>query len=185
MINEAPGSMDIFLPFGERDDWTVTSGGQVIVVRGSSYSVEWYSVNGSSRRSAPITDERVTVTEAEKDAWWKEAQRDSIVVVDCRSKPCKPTNVVRPALPTEWPTVKNPFEYFSLHLTPNGDLWVKRSGSARDTSVCYDVVSQKADIRQVLLPLGRTVMALSATHAYAVAEDEDGLQLIEEYRLPR
>jgi len=177
--------MDGFIPFGERDDWTVTDRGQVVIVRGLEYKAEWLGGDGAVRHSVPISSARVDVTAEEKEAWWRAAQTDSIVMMDCRSRPCKPVNVFRAARPTEWPKVKSPFEYLSLRVDPNGDLWIRRTGAIHDSHVCYDVVSETGGVRHVLLPLERTVMAFGPGAVFARAEDPDGLQFVEEYRFPR
>lgn len=183
MVAETPGAFGLGVPFGEQDDWTLDPAGLVAVVRATPYRVEWYRGAERVDISPVITDLRVAVTEADKEAWWDRMRQDSIILLDCRREPCVATAVHRPVRPTEWPRTKNPFEPGLLVLSATGGLWISRAGSAADTRTVYDVVTRGVGVQQVVLSPGRRVEHVGERFAYVSYEDEDGLRHLVRYRL--
>lgn len=183
-VTTSPGYNDIYQPFGERDDWAVSPSGLVAVVRGTSYVVEWYGLVGGRSGTTVLTAAKVPVTQAEKDAWWSRSRHDSIIDLDCRSEPCRPVGVHKAAMPTDWPPLKNPFDYQSLVFAPDSALWIRRAAPVDADYTCYDVVRPRRSPRQVRLPGNRKVLAVGGGWIFAVAQDEDDLQFIELYAHP-
>lgn len=184
-FTSVPGFLDLYQPFGQRDDWAATTNGGVAIVRGTPYSVEWISATGKRLATTPLPAPDVPIRQAEKDDWWARSRHDSIIDLDCSVRPCRPTGVHKAAMPTDWPARKNPFDYQTLVPGPEGELWIRRAAPIDAAVTCYDVVQPTGRHRTVTFPAGRRVLIAAADWLFVLGQDEDDLQFVELYRDPR
>ena len=82
----------------------------------------------------------------------------------------------------EWPSAKAAFTSGGVRVTPEGDMWVRRSVSAGD-EVLFDVFGPDAKLKaRVFLPAGRRIVGFGEATVYVIATDEFDLQYLEQYR---
>lgn len=174
-------------PFAAADDWVVTPDGRVAVARTGDYHVEWYG-GAAPVRGAPVRYERLKVGAGDKQVFMSAMRntRNRITVTDGGSGPSGGTPP-RPPEPSagdfDWPEYFPPFPARSLRLAPEGQLWLPRATSARDSTPVYDLFDATGKhTGRVTLPLGRRLVGLGKGVLYATRTDEDGLQWLERYR---
>lgn len=177
-------------PFAETDDWAVLADGRVAIARVGNFHMELAGA-GAPVSGAQVPYERLKVGAADKDAYLAtmRSSRNRITVTAgggggggaSSSRQQSPPEVT--AADFDWPEYKPPFAARGLQATPEGDLWLVRSTSARDSTPVVDVFNgQGVRTGRVTLPLGRRVVGVGRGVVYAVRTDEDGLQWLERYR---
>jgi hypothetical protein len=179
--------------FGPVDNWAVGLDGRVAIVRSGDYHVEWLEPNGRVVRGAPVRTERIPVTMAERLAYVRAFLENSVVSgrgADGGMSPI-PAEMRTAERMREMATrntfaeFKPPFTDAALHIAPDGTLWVERSVKVGDPAR-WDVFDTAArHIARVTLHAGRTLGGLGRQALYLVATDEDGVQRLERYALPR
>ncbi len=175
--------------FATQDAWTVLSSGALAIVRGAPWHVEVHQ-SGGIVRGAPVTAATRPVTRDDKRRFVREFSAGAP-----QSGRGPNGGMGRAPLPdaaaverfvetTEWATSFPPFDAGAVHATADGALWVGRPeipGEPRR----YEVFNARgAHLRQVVLPLGRRVVAVGRRGVYVVTDDDSGMQAIERYRLP-
>lgn len=84
----------------------------------------------------------------------------------------------------EWAERFPPFDAARVVAAPDGRIWVGAPVRPREPAR-YDLFDgQGRRVRQVEFRPGRRVASVGTRGVYAVAEDADGVQTIERYRLP-
>ncbi|MEO7360974.1 MAG: hypothetical protein ABI120_11630 [Gemmatimonadaceae bacterium] len=147
--------------FAAVDDWSTGSSGRIAIIHALPYRVEWVETNGkrATGRAVPIT--RVPVTDLDRKL----------------NEPKGPPYV------RHYAKLKSPFVSDAAVVDDQDNVWVPRSEAAQFTNRRWDVFSSTGKLRgTVLLPNGRMLKALTATHAYVRYIDSDGLQWIERYK---
>lgn len=175
-------------PYAAADEWAVATDGRVGVARVGDYHVEW--IGPSAARGGPVRYDPVRVTDADKQAYMKAMQNNRNRIVVNQGGPGRGAQELRPPEPEasefDWPVTKPPFRsggQRGAFITPEGQLWVARSTSARDSTPVFDVFDARGALTtRVSLPLGRRVVGMGQGVVYAVRTDEDGLQWLERYR---
>lgn len=171
-------------PYAPQDEWTATADGRLGVARVGDYHVDWYGDRAA--RGTPVRYEPVKVTDADKTIFMDgmKNSRNRIVVNNGgpgggrELKPPEPS-----ADEFDWPEYKPPFRSRSVYASADGQLWVQRYTSARDSVPVFDVFDAAGNLAsRVFLPKGRQLVGLGQGTLYAVRTDSDGLQWLERYR---
>ena len=177
-------------PFAPSDEWIVTPEGRVALARVGDYHIEWLGT-GAPVRGAPVRHEPLKVAAADRQIFLDGMRnsRNRITVSVGGPGPSGGRNNQGNGQPQisekdfDWPEVKPPFPSRALQFAPEGQLWVTRSTSARDSTPVYDLFDAGGKLTgRVTLPLGRRMVGLGKGVVYAVRTDEDGLQWLERYR---
>lgn len=174
-------------PFHARDEWGVAPNGEVAVVHADPYSVERRDERGQ-RAIGPVQSYRPRpVTDADKQAW--RDQQDNAGRARTISKPgaadpatgSATTITIRIEEP-EWPATMPPFVAGSVMVSPDGQVWVRRSGAPSDATVSVDVFGARGALkRTVLLPAGCVIAGFGPQVVFVVRTDEVGLQYLRKY----
>ncbi|MDX2121598.1 MAG: hypothetical protein SF070_11160 [Gemmatimonadota bacterium] len=174
-------------PFAAADDLVVSPEGRVAVARTGDYRVEWFG-GATPVRGAPVRYDRLKVGAGDKQAFMS-ATRNTRNRITVNSGGPGPGDAQPPRPPEpsadefDWPEYLPPFPARSLRLAPEGQLWLPRSTSARDSTPVYDLFDASGrHTGRVTLPLGRRLVGLGKGVLYATRTDEDGLQWLERYR---
>lgn len=177
-------------PFAPSDEWIVTPEGRVAIARVGDYHIEWLGT-GAPVRGAPVRHEPLKVAAADRQIFLDGMRnsRNRITVSVGGPGPSGGRNNQGNGQPQisekdfDWPEVKPPFPSRALQFAPEGQLWVTRSTSARDSTPVYDLFDAGGKLTgRVTLPLGRRMVGMGKGVVYAVRTDEDGLQWLERYR---
>ena len=175
-------------PYAAADEWAVAADGRVGVARVGDYHVEWLGPQAS--RGAAVRYDPVKVTDADKQAYMNAMKNSRNRIVVNQGGPGRGAQELKPPEPDasefDWPATKPPFRaggQRAAFVTPEGQLWLARSSSARDSTPVFDVFDARGALTtRVSLPLGRRVVGMGQGVLYAVRTDEDGLQWLERYR---
>jgi hypothetical protein len=155
---------DLANPFRLQDAWVTLPDGQIAIVRGKPYRVEWRL--GTAHYVGPEVPTRaIPVTEADRLAVSEEG-----VSVGGNMIPVPMSSL------DGLPDAKPPFDARSVIADPTGGVWVLRFGAAADSHPVYDVFGADGRLaRRIRLGAGCRVTALSHVSAYVSCVDEDGL----------
>jgi hypothetical protein len=180
------GAPDV--PFLTGIQWAVAPDGRVALVDPSDYHLEFIGPGRTRTVGRPIPFQPVRVTDALKQQWKED-----------RKSPCGQRSISMPGPggrsvtvemragpePTEWPDVLPPFLTGAALFAPDGLLWVKRT-TAAGLPATYDVLDQKGTvIRRVMLPPRTRLLGFGRSGVYAVRIDQDDLQHLQRYSMPR
>jgi hypothetical protein len=176
------------VPFLTGVQWAVAPDGRVALLDPADYHVELVGPARARTVGKPIPFQPIRVTEAHKQQWREERKplcgRRSVSM----PRPGGGSVTVEmqpPKEPTEWPEVLPPFLTGAALFAPDGILWVKRTAAA-GAPVTYDLVDARGVVvRQVVLPKRTRLLGLGRTSLYLVRSDEDDLQYLQRYPLPR
>jgi len=184
-----PGEVRISMGGGAyqpRDDWSVLPDGRIGLARATEYHVEWLG------GSAPVVGqmvkyEPVKVGDDEKNVWADQmASRGMIVEVENGRRRTR-----RPPRPDisrmTWPEVMPAFTGTrAVVAAPNGELWIRRAQPATATGGLYDVFDARGQlVREVTLEGSRVLLGFGPNSIFVARTDEDDLQWIERYPLPK
>jgi hypothetical protein len=177
-------------PFPAIEEWAVSADGRVAVVCAKPYHVKIRDADGRLRTGAPITYDRIRVTDAEKEAW-REERGEPVAVIRMAAGGKRTASYERRpvAEPSEWPDYLPPFRmHRSLRRTvifaPNGMLWVERA-VAGGAPALYDVIGLDAKLAyRVTMPPRTRLVGFGASGVYAVHTDDDDLQRLQRFRFP-
>jgi hypothetical protein len=177
-------------PFPVQDSWNVGPNGQVAIVRGREYRVDWITADGRVVRGRPVAITPVPVRDADKREWVAEQANGIRVNMQNRNgqvsmsfgRGGNPDAEEDDAIAaTEWPAAKPPFS--AVFVSPAGEAWVERSvpaGAARVMDVFDAAGVLKA---RVTLPAGRRLIGFGNGVVYLRHSDESDLQHLERYKL--
>ena len=177
-------------PFPVQDSWNVGPNGQVALVRGREYRVDWVTADGRVVRGRPVTVTPVPIRDADKREWVAEQANGLQVRMENRNgqmsmsfgRGGNPDQEEEDAIAaTEWPAAKPPFS--GVWVSPTGEAWVERSVPAGSPRI-MDVFDGAGVLKsRVVLPAGRRLVGFGNGVIYLRHSDESDLQHLERYRI--
>jgi len=175
--------------YASQDAWTLSSAGDVVIVRGGDYHLDILARDGTRRSGPSYAAVARPVTDADKRAF----VRDFLTTSPMSGRgpdggmghsPLPDEAEITRMVPGTEFAERHPHFTGGPIAAPNGRSWVARSG-ATDAPPTYDVFDGAGRRERVVqLPPGRRVMAVGTRGVYAVVEDDVGLQSLERYPLP-
>jgi hypothetical protein len=161
-------------PFAPRDVWAVAMDGAIAIVRASDYHVEWIASNGSRLVGDPIAHDRVRVTGADKEDFLNRLRATSGV-----ERIDEVASVLDAA---GWPEFKPPFTG-TIHIAPDGRLWVARTPARVTDQQTYDVINRRGElVERIRMPPRTLIVGLGAHGIYARRLDDVDLAYLQRYR---
>ena len=177
-------------PFPVQDSWNVGPNGQVAIVRGREYRVDWVTADGRIIRGRPVPVTAVPIRDADKREWIAESANGIRVnmqningqVTMAFGRGSSPDQEEDDAIAsTEWPAAKPPFS--AVFVSPTGEAWVERSVPAGSPRV-MDVFDAAGVLKaRVTLPAGRRLVGFGNGVIYVRHSDASDLQHLERYRI--
>ncbi len=174
------------------DEWSLLPDGQVVVVRGANYQLQFLG-GATPRTLPPVAFSPVKVTEADKAKarkQLKEAEKEMQKAAASAAASIPRVQGQRmPGIgmdePTEWPALKPAFTRAALKVAPNGEIWVRRLREASKEAELYDVFTPAGKLAyRVELPPKTKLVGFGARYLYLSREDEDELQYLGRYPRP-
>ncbi len=157
-------------PFAVGDEWVVASDGTLPVARRAPYRLDLVPAAGSLVRGVVVPAEELPVTPADKREYL--SMQPNGATIDPNTIP--------------WPQTKPVFLPGAVVVGIGGETWVRRATRAGATVVRYDVFDRGARlVATATMPVSHRLMILSSRGAIVVRTDDDGLQFLERYALPR
>jgi hypothetical protein len=180
-----------YRPMPQTDAWVLASDGRIGVISAAEYRLRWYRNGELVETGPPIEYVATPVTAAEREAFRARKALEPAANASARGGASAPTSRMgveraRVAWPDSiFPAVMPPFAPGAALLAPGGDIWVRRTGPAREQSARVDILDAHGRRRATLrLPPRATVFALGAVAVYVIRTDDDGLQTLERYGYP-
>ncbi|NOT07903.1 MAG: hypothetical protein HOP28_06820 [Gemmatimonadales bacterium] len=169
-------------PYNPRPQWAVDANGRAAVVEVEDYRVTWIAPDGKRTRGAPISFERLAVTERDKEEFRALARRISGLGTGLAT----PTGTAARPPALEFPEYKPPFfGNNAVMFAPNGELWVRRSQPASEKGLVHDIIGAAGvPVATITLPVNTVLLALGVRGVYLAHYDDDDLIRIERYRYP-
>ena len=177
-------------PFPVQDSWNVGPNGQVAIVRGRDYRVDWIAPDGRVTRGRPVTVTPVPIRDADKREWVAEQANGLRVSMENRNgqmsmsfgRGGNPDQEEEDAIAaTEWPAAKPPFS--GVWVSPTGEAWVERSVPAGSPRI-MDVFDAAGMLKgRVVLPAGRRLVGFGTGVIYLRHSDQSDLQHLERYKI--
>lgn len=174
------------IPFMSVDQFAVAPDGRVAVVSVDPYRVTFTGADGRRTEGPVIAFTPVRVDEAVKEGYRVDVQRPRPGILLSRdgstSARVTPGRLVEPK---EWPATLPAFLADAVAFASDGTLWVKRA-TRPDAPPTFDLIDGAGRVTsQVELPQGRRLVGFGNGTVYLVRVDEDGLEYVERYGLPR
>lgn len=176
--------------FASQDAWTVSSAGEVVIVRANPYRVEVIGADGRRRTGPSYSAVPRAVTAADKLRFVREFAASSPMSGRGpgggmgRAPMPSARELAQQVETAEWATHHPPFDASGVFAAPGGRTWVAHPAFPGEP-VRYDVFDADGRrLRQVELGARRRVVHVGARGVYVVAETEDGEQTIERYASP-
>ena len=177
--------------FPQTDAWVIAEDGRIGILSASEYRLRWYRNGAVVETGSPVPWTPLRITRAERDAFRERkalepASGVSMTGSVAQTPPRLGMERARAAWPDSlFPEVMPPFEAGGVMLAPGGDLWVKRTGSARESAAKVDVLDGRGQLRGTIrLPPSTKLLAVGSEWIYLVRTDDDGLQTLERYAYP-
>jgi hypothetical protein len=174
-------------PFASAEQWAVAPDGRIALVHPDPYRVTLVAPDGSRTIGALNTVDRVRVTEAEKQLWRERNQQPvaSIAYSDGRQTAQYSPPRSYPE-PDEWPDYLPAFVIgTSVSFAPDGTLWVSRMVAAK-APPAVDVFGRDARLAyRLVLPPRTRLAGFGSGTVYLVKLDQDDVESLVRYRLPR
>jgi hypothetical protein len=177
-------------PFPVQDSWNVGPLGQVAIVRGRDYRVDWIAPDGRVVRGRPVAVTPVPIRDADKREWVAEQANGLRVRMENRNGQMSMSfgrggnadqEEEDAIAATEWPAAKPPFS--AVFVSPAGEAWVERSVPAGSPRI-MDVFDATGNLRmRVTLPAGRRLVGFGNGVIYLRHSDASDLQHLERYRI--
>ncbi|MEO5800386.1 MAG: hypothetical protein ABIZ70_06320 [Gemmatimonadales bacterium] len=181
------------VPYRYHDAWAIRPDGVIGRVVADGYEVLWYRDGKLIGRSGKLAYEPIRLTHEEQAA-----HNDSLLTMPAGSasvgggnsggaKKRVPDSWIDQNLGT-WPEFKPPVVdgFGAARFDPAGNLWILRTRALHDSIPKYDVVSQSRGlVRQITLPPHSRVIGFSKSSVFVAHADEDDLEWLERYPLPR
>jgi hypothetical protein len=182
------------IPFGPSDDWAVTWDGDVGVVRGVGFRIEWATFDGERMLGPDIVYDPVVITEEDREDWLASRANPAgggmFITMEAgggggnvRAAPApRGARMVGPQFAEEdWPEVKPPFPPLAVNATPDGELWVQRH-VAHGAPPEYEVYDARGvRIRTIVLQHDSRAVGFGDGVVYVARTDDDDLQWLERY----
>lgn len=176
--------------YAGQDAWAVTDDGSMWVVRHAPFRVERMTGDGRWQRGPIMPTQARRVTAADKRRFVTEfsaASPTSGRGADGgmgRAPLPDAAEIARLTETTEWAEFHPSFDATGVFVAPRGQLWVRRTTEPGHASV-YDVFDANGNrLRDVTLPVGQRVLAVTARGVYALRENDDGEQYLLRYPPP-
>lgn len=174
------------IPFRSQDQFAVAPDGRVAVVSVEPYHVTFFDANGRRTAGPEIRFTPVRVDDAVKEMWRESAKRPQLSVMVTRGGGVS-TRYAPPTYeePEKWPEVLPSFVGNAVSFARDGNLWVHRA-TGPSSPPTYDVIDRTGRVSaRVELPKERRLVGFGDGTIYLVRTDEDGLEYVERYALPR
>lgn len=179
-----------FRPMPQTDAWVVAPDGRIGILSAAEYRLRWYRNGTLVETGPPIPHTPLRLTSADRDAFRAKKALEPISGASANGQPgAMPLMGIERAkasFPDSlFPDIVPPFEVGGAMLSPGGDIWVKRTGPARETSPRLDVLDGAGKLRGVVrLPSRTKLLALGRDWIYLINSDDNGLQTLERYAYP-
>lgn len=194
VVDESENRVSISpIPLSPADAWGVAPDGSVVVARSVGYGVDWYAPDGSVTRGDTIAYEPITITAAEKDAYFRDRRRQAGVGMSMTSSADGATTATffRSGFSEEpnhddysWPDVKPPLHASTIRVDPHGRAWVRRHVPA-GSGTAYDLFDRQGNLASAVnLGGDRRVAGFGPESVYMIAFDDLDLAYLEKYALP-
>ena len=172
--SEAPTSVSMVMnPITTGEQAVSFSDGALAIARLDPYRVDWI-VNGRTTPGKPLPFEAIAVSREEQVAAIARLPRND------GEKPRAPEEI------RDWPAVIPPFTSNGVYAAPDGTVWIRRMPSTRHPLNDYDVVDRAGRLaRRIELPSSEAVVGFGKATFYTVLTDDDGLQHLRRYPMPR
>lgn len=181
------------VPYRYHDAWAIRDDGVLARVVADGYEVLWYQNGKLIGRSGKLSYEPIRLNKEEQAA-----HNDSLLTTPAGNAGPRgasgsaPTTRVPDSWIDEhlgtWPEFKPPIVDMNgaAQFDPDGNLWVMRSRSLHDSVPKYDIISQaRGRIGQVALPSRSRVVGFTRGSVFVAHPDDDDLEWLERYALPR
>lgn len=166
------GPFGLYGPFPARDDWTVSSNGDIAIARTTPYRVDRLDHTGTRSIGTRLTYQPVVVAAEDKAEY---AARFGKARLQVPGAGGKPREIAQPAGIT-WPAVKPPFGPGAVRIAPDGSVWVTRSPAWNEAGQTIDVIGAGGRrVGVITTRAGTTVLGFGPRAIYLAEENEDGL----------
>jgi hypothetical protein len=179
-----------FRPMPQTDAWVVAHDGRIGILSAAEYRLRWYRNGALVETGPPVPYTPLRLTNADREAFRARKALEPMSGVSASgppgAMPLMGIERARQSFPDSlFPEVMPPFEVDGAMLTPGGDIWVKRTGPARETSSRLDILDSSGKLRGVVkLPPRTKLLALGREWLYLINSDDNGLQTLERYAYP-
>lgn len=148
--------------------------GWIAVARLEPYRVDWIAPDKRLVRGRALPEARVRVDQQVKQWTVERGARAT-------GRPAaNPDNL------GEWPDVIPPFLNNALIAAPSGELWIRRAPVGERDFTPYELIDREGRaVRQMHFAEGERVVGIGERHVYTVRPDEDGIETLRRYELPR
>jgi sugar lactone lactonase YvrE len=163
------------------DGWGVAPDGRVAVVRGRPYRVDWIAPDGTMTTGPEIPHEVLPLTEADKRAYL--AEQAALPSVGVGSVGGGGGGLA--GLEPEFAPTRAPFSPDGVVVSPDAQVWVKRTRPTGATDVVYDVFDRRGRrIARLAFPSGSHVAGFGAGAVFMRTSDGAGRAVLAKYRRP-
>jgi hypothetical protein len=171
---ERPTSVSITMnPLSVGEQAVMFADGAVAVARLNPYRVDWV-IDGRRVDGSPLPVQLIPLTRDEQSA-----ALARLPTAD-DDKPRQPEEV------QDWPAAMPPFLAGAVLSAPDGRVWIRRAPSIREPGTDYDVVDRAGRLaRRVKLAPKEVIAGFGKSSVYVLATDDDGIQRVRRYSLPR
>lgn len=184
-------------PLTPLDDWVVLSNGQVAVVRGIGYRVDFYTDRAVKTSGPPAkfeprpvdADVKTEITEQRARQFGSGTPRTGANGQAAPPPPAAAAELAKQFMNLEpWPANVPAFFRGAAIVRANGtssQVWVLRARIRGSEATHYDVFDELGRIvARVQFPANTRIAAFDARMIYVVRTDADDLQYLQRYRLP-
>jgi hypothetical protein len=185
------------LAFAAGDSWVATPSGRLAIVRASAARVEWIEPGGRRVIGPPIRWQPVPVTARDRSDFVRQMLATS--GTSDRGGVDRPPGGLGPVSADQmtdqavaqmvanmtFAKEKAAFTDAAPIVAPDGTLWVERSvaAGARSIWILFDAAGRPSGSWQ--LPAGRRLVGVGRGRVYLVSADDDGIERLERYAVPR
>ncbi len=180
------------VPLSPQDSWGVGLNGRVAAARSDGYYLEWIEPDGRRVRGDDVSYRPVRIRQAEKERWVEGRASSGLMIrAEMGSGGSRSISFGRgggggggdsSVDDFEWPDVMPAFAARGVRVTPEGDVWVRRSVPAGGDTV-FDVFGADGQLKErITLPADRRIVGFGPEHVYVVRNDEFDLQWLARYR---
>ncbi len=176
--------------YAAQDGWTLTPAGALVIVRSAPYRVEVLTADGAKQVGPALETTRRPVTLDDKRRFVREfavggaqSGRGENGGMG-RAPEATARQLARDVELTEWATEHPPFDAGAVLADLRERVWVgaeAEPGKPRRYDV-FDLTGRR--VMQVEIGAGRRIAHVGAQGVYVIAEDADGIQRLERYKVP-
>lgn len=176
------GTGKVFTP---TEAWGVAADGSIARVLPNPYRVVWYGPAARTPVAGPVqpyTPARVTAADRAEVIEQRKKMRPMMIAIGPGGRQGGAGNAQMPD--PEFEDTKPPFTgQGSVVVSPEGEVWVRRTQPAGSRTPIYDVFDRSGKLaRQVTLRPASSVIGFGKGTVYVVRTDDDDLQYLERYR---